>query len=244
MMAVQEGGHRYPADAAAELRILVPRSIWTVLNEIGPQFERTSGYKLNIVTEIAATLAQRINDGERFDVFISPPHQMNQLVKNGKIIANTRTAIARSRIGIEVRAGDSKPDISSVDAFKRALLNAKSIGYLKPEGTSGAYLAGLFDRLGIAEAIKSKIIRPETDIVSELVAKGEIELGMVVITQILTTPGVELVGPIPCELQFYVAWSGGVSANSAAPNVAKALIKFLTGPTALPVLRAQGMEPG
>jgi molybdate transport system substrate-binding protein len=105
-------------------------------------------------------------------------------------------------------------------------------------------LAGLFDRLGIAEAIKSKVIRPETDIVSELIAKGGIELGMVVITQILTTPGVELVGPIPRELQFYVAWSGGVSANSATPNVARELIEFLIGPIALPVFKAQGMEPG
>lgn len=244
-MTVLEVRHGYPANtAAAELRILIPRSIWTVLNEIGPQFERASGYKLNVVTGLAATLAQRINDGESFDVFISPPPQMNQLIQNRKIIANTRTAIARSGIGVEVRAGESKPDIGSVDAFKRALLDAKSIGYLKQEGTSGVYLAGLFDRLGIAEAIKSKVIRPETDIVSELVAKDEIELGMVVITQILTTPGVELVGPIPRELQFYVAWSGGVSTNSAAPNVARELIKFLTGPVALPVLKAQGMEPG
>ena len=244
MMAVQEKCHGYPADAAAaELRILIPRSIWTVLNEIGPQFERTSGYKLDVVTDLAATLAQHINDGEGFDVFISPPAQMNQLIQNSKIIANTRTAIARSGIGVEVRAGEPKPDIGSIDAFKRALLDAKSIGYLKQEGTSGVYLAGLFDRLGIAEAIKSKVIRPETDIVSELVGKGEIELGIVVITQILTTPGVELVGPIPRELQFYVAWSGGVNANSAAPNVSRELIRFLTGPISLPVLKAQGMEP-
>jgi len=244
-MTVQEGRHGCPADAAAaELRILIPRSIWTVLNEIGPQFEITSGYKLNVVTDLAATLAQRIHDGESFDLFISPPAQMNQLIQSNKIIANTRTAIARSGIGVQVRAGKPKPDIGSVEAFKRALLNAKSIGYLKPEGTSGVYLAELFDRLGIAEAINSKVIRPETDIVSELVAQGEIELGMVVITQILTTPGVQLVGPIPRELQFYIAWSGGVSANSAAPNVAMELIKFLTGPTALPVLKVQGMEPG
>ncbi len=137
-----------------------------------------------------------------------------------------------------------EPDIGTVDAFKRTLLNAKSIGYLKQEGTSGAYLHGLFDRLGISEAIRSKVIRPETDVVSELVAKGEIELGMVVITQIMTTPGVALVGPIPQELQSYVRWSGAVSANSAAPEVARDLIRFLAGPTALPVLKAQGMEPG
>lgn len=105
-------------------------------------------------------------------------------------------------------------------------------------------MQGLFERLGILDAIKPKVVRPETDIVSKLVAKGEIELGMVVITQIMTTPGVELVGPIPHELQFYVRWSGAVSANSTAPEVARDLLKFLTGPTAIPVLRAQGMEPG
>jgi molybdate transport system substrate-binding protein len=231
------------AATGAELRILTPRAIWTVLNEIGPQFEQSSGYKLNVVTEIAATLVKRINDGEKFDIFVGPPAQINQLIQNGKITAESRTPIAKSGIGVEVRAGAPKPDISSVEAFKRALINAKSVGFLK-EGASGVYLAGVLDRLGIAEAIKSKVIRPETDIVSELVAKGEIELGMVVITQILTTPGVELVGPIPQEIQSYVSWSGGVSANSAAPEMAKELLKFLTGPAAAPVLKTQGMEPG
>jgi molybdate transport system substrate-binding protein len=229
---------------SAELKIMTPRSMWTVLKEIGPDFERSSGYKLNVVTDIAATLADRIIAGENFDIFIGPPVQIERVIKGNKVIPDTRTAIARSGIGVEVRAGAPKPDISSVDAFKRAVLNAKSVGYLKQEGTSGAYLAGLFDRLGIAEEIKSKVVRPETDVVSERVAKGEIELGMVVITQIMTTPGVELVGPIPQEIQYYVRWSGGVSTNSAAPEVAKELIKFLTGSTALPVLKAQGMEPG
>jgi molybdate transport system substrate-binding protein len=229
---------------AGELKILTPRSMWTVLKEIGPQFERASGYKLNVVTGIAATLADRIIDGESFDVFIGPPAQMNRVLQREKVVADTRTAIARSGIGVEVRAGAPKPDIGSVAAFKQALLNAKSIGYLKQEGTSGAYLHDLFERLGIAGAIAPKLVRPETDIVSELVAKGDIELGMVVITQIMTTPGVDLVGPIPHELQFYVRWSGGVSTGSAAPQVAKEFIEFLAGPAALPVLKSQGMEPG
>ena len=230
--------------AAAELKILTPRSMWTVLKEIGPQFEVSSGYKLTVVTDIAATLADRIIQGEAFDIFIGPPVQMNRVVQNNKVLAETRRAIAHSGIGVEVRAGAPKPNISSVEAFKLALLNAKSIGYLKQEGTSGSYLHGLFERLGIWNVIKSKVVRPETDIVSELVAKGEIELGMVVITQIMTTPGVEFVGPIPHEVQSYVRWSGAVSANSAAPQVARDLLKFLTDPTALPVLKAQGMEPG
>ena len=228
--------------AAAELKILAPRSMWTVLNEIGPQFEASSGFKLTVVTDIAATLADRIIQGEAFDIFIGPPVQMNRVDR--KVLAETRTAIAHSGIGVEVRAGAAKPDISSVEAFKSALLNAKSVGYLQQDGTSGAYLHGLFERLGILDAIRSKVVRPETDIVSELVAKGEIELGMVVTTQIMTTPGVELVGPIPHELQSYVRWSGAVSANSAAPQVAGDLLKFLTGPIAIPVLKTQGMEPG
>jgi molybdate transport system substrate-binding protein len=232
------------ASEAAELKIMTPRSMWTVLKEIGPQFERTSGYKLNVVTDIAATLADRIVDGESFDIFVGPPAQMNRVVQAKKVIPDTRTPIANSGIGVEVRAGAPKPDISSVDAFKRTLLNAKSIGYLRQEGTSGAYLHGLFERLGIADAIRSKVVRPETDIVSELVAKGEIELGMVVITQIMTTPGVDLVGPIPHEVQSYVRWSGGVGTNSSVQQTAKELIKFLTGPVAVPVLKAQGMEPG
>ena len=108
---------------------------------------------------------------------------------------------------------------------------------------SGIYVHGLLERLGIAEAVKSKVTRPESDIVSELVAKGEVELGMVVITQILTTPGVELVGPLPPEIQSYVAFAAGVSVSSQAPDAATQLIRFLLGPTAIPVIKAQGMEP-
>jgi len=240
LAVLSQGSHAI----AAELKVFAPRSMWTVLKEIGPQFEVSSGFKLIVVTDIAATLADRIIEAEPFDIFIGPPAQMDRLVQANRVIADTRISIARSGIGVEVRAGAPKPDISSVDAFKRALLNAKSIGYLKQDGTSGAYLHRVFERLGIADAIKSKVVRPETDIVSELVAKGELELGMVVITQIVTSPGVDLVGPIPHELQSYVRWSGVVSAGSTAPQVAKELLNFLTGPTVLPVLKAQGMEPG
>ena len=154
------------------------------------------------------------------------------LIRDGKVVADTRIDLVRSGIGVEVRAGATKPDISSVDAFKRALLNAKSIGYLKVG--SGAYLAPLLERLGIADAIASKVTRPDTDVVSELVAKGEVELGMVVITQIMTTPGVELVGPLPPEIQSYVTFTGGVGANAKAPDAAKALLEFLQRPVAAP----------
>lgn len=226
---------------ASEIRVWTARAFATVLAEIGPQFERETGHKLNIVSDLPAAFERRVKAGEQFDILISGSSPVDEWIKNGRILAETRVDIARSGIGVEVRAGARKPDISSVEAFKRALLEAKSIAYLRVG--SGNYLAGLLERLGIAEAIKAKVTRPETDIVSELVAKGEVELGMVVITQILTTPGVNLVGPLPSEIQSYVVFSAGVSENSKVPDAAKQLLKLLTGAKAIPVIRAQGMEP-
>jgi molybdate transport system substrate-binding protein len=233
-------GHADSANAP-EIKVWTARAIATVLAEVGPQFERTTGYKLAISSDLPGAFARRANAGEPFDILISGSAPVDEWIKEGKIIAGTRADIARSGIGVEVRAGARKPDVSSVEAFKRALLEANSIAYLKVG--SGVYLAGMLERLGIAEAIKSKVTRPESDIVSELVAKGEVELGMVVITQILTTPGVELVGPLPPEIQSYITFTAGISANSKAPEAAGRLIKFLTGPAATPVIKAQGMEP-
>jgi molybdate transport system substrate-binding protein len=232
---------RHDRAEAADIRIFTTRAIMTVVEKIGPEFERMTGHTLDITTDIAIRMVRRIEAHEPFDFLVASPSQMDELVRQGKIAAETRTNLVRSGIGVEVRAGAPKPDISSVEAFKRALLNAKSVGYLK-EGQSGVYLATLLERLGIAEAIAAKTTRPDTDIVSELVAKGEIELGMVVITQIMTTPGVELVGPLPAEIQSYITFAAGVSANAKAPEAARDLLKYLRGPAALPVITAQGME--
>jgi len=227
---------------ASEITVWTQRAIATVLVEVGPTFEQQTGHKLKVTSDLTARFVQRMDAGDPFDILVSTvPELMDELVQRGRIIADTRTPLVRSGIGVEVRAGAPKPDISSVDAFKRALLNAKSIGYLR--AGSGAYLARLFERLGIADAIKAKVTRPERDIVSEMVAKGELEIGMVVITQILTTPGVDLVGPLPPELQQYVEFVASVSADSKVRPAAMELIKFLKGPVARPVIRSQGMEP-
>jgi len=204
----------------AAIKVLTTRAIATVLNEAGAEFEQITGHKLNVTTDIAIRMVRRIQAGESFDVLVASPEQIDTLIEEGKIIAETRTNLARSGIGVEVRAGALKPDISSVEALKRALLDAKSVAYLK-EGQSGIYLAALIERLGLTEALKSKVVRPDSDTVSELVAKGEVELGLVVITQILTTHGVELVGPLPPELQSYIVFTAGVSTNSRAPAAAK-----------------------
>ena len=229
-----------PCARAAELQVWTARVGATVLAEIGPEFERTTGHTLKVSVDLPAPFLQRIKAGEPFDVLISTAGPIDGLIQEGRLVKQTRATFARSGIGVEVRKGARKPDISSVDAFKRAVLDAKSIAYLRIG--SGAYLHGLFERMGIADSIAAKTTRPETDIVSELVAKGEIELGMVVSTQILTTPGVDFVGPLPPEIQHYIVFVGAVSASSKAPDAARELMQFLRSPRALGVIEAQGME--
>jgi molybdate transport system substrate-binding protein len=227
---------------AADLKIFSSRAVATVLGKVGPTFEASSGYKLNVIVDLTPTLDRRVRAGEQVDVIVALPPLIDNLIKEGRAIADTRTNLVRSGLGLEIPAGAIKPDIRTVDAFKRTLLSLKSIGYLKTP--AGLHLDQEFARLGIADAIRAKAVRPDTDIVSQLVAKGEIEAGMVVITQILTTPGVELVGPLPNELQYYVAFVGAVSTTSTVPGPARDLLKFLTGPVAIPIIKSQGMEPG
>jgi molybdate transport system substrate-binding protein len=228
---------------AAEIKVLTPRAVSTVLAEIGSQFERATGNKITVSVDLAAVATRRVQSGEAFDILVAAPGQVDALVKEGKLAGDSVTNLVKSGIGVEAKAGAPKPDIGSVEAFKRALLAAKSIAYLK-QGQSGLAVAKAIERIGLTDALKAKLTLPDDDVVSEMVAKGEVELGMVVITQIMTSPGVELVGPLPPELQSYVTFAGGVGTASKAPDAARELIKFLKGPVALPVLKAQGMEPG
>jgi len=231
-----------PAGAAAdEIRVWTTRAIATVLAEVGSEFERATGHRLIITSDLPPAFQRRFDAGEVVDVLISGSSPVDEWIRAGKIAAETRAEIARSGIGVEVRAGSRKPDIGTVDAFKRALLNTRSIAYLKVG--SGVYLEGLFQRLGMSSTLESKTIRPDSDIVSELVAKGEVELGMTVITQILTTSGVDFVGPLPPEIQSYITFVAGVGSQSRAPKAASELITFLGGPKATAVIKAQGMEP-
>jgi molybdate transport system substrate-binding protein len=223
---------------AADIKIFTSRAIATVLEKVGSDFERISGDRLHVISGFSPVFVKQIHAGEPFDVVVSPPSTLDALIKDGHVLSDSRTDLVRSGVGVAVRRGALKPDLGSVEAFKRALLNARSVGYLPTAG-----VPQLIERLGIGDAIKSKTTIPNTDIVSELVAKGEIELGVVVITQILTTPGVELAGPLPPEIQFYTTFTAGVGAKSKVPGEARALIKFLIGPVATPVIKAQGMEP-
>ena len=228
---------------AAEITVFTPRAGATLLTEIGPQFERATGHKINVSVDLAAVLARRVKAGEPFDLLLAAPGQIDGLVKDGKLAPDSVTNVIKSGIGVEVKAGAAKPDVSTVDAFKQTLLAAKSIAYLK-EGQSGIAVAKAIERIGLSEVLKPKLNLPDADVVSDMVAKGEVELGMVVVTQIMTSPGVALAGPLPPELQSYITFAGAVGTTAKAPDAARALMKFLKGPEALAVMKAQGMEPG
>jgi len=226
---------------AAELKILSGRALKGAFGELSPQFETATGHKLVIEFSSFAALKRKINAGETFDVAILSPAMINDLIQRGKVSADTRTKLGRTGVGVAVRKGATKPDISSVEAFKRAMLDAKSVAHSK-EGTSRKVLFAAFDRLGIAAEMKPKLkayARPEG-----AVAAGEAELGVTGIGPILAAPGAELVGGFPPEIQSYVAFSAGVSTVSTQGDAARALIQYLAGPAAAQVLKAHGIEPG
>jgi molybdate transport system substrate-binding protein len=231
------------AASAAELKIFGSRVTKMVMTDLGPPFEQASGFKPVVVTDVAAVLKRRIEQGEAFDLAVLANFQADALIKAGLLLADTRADVMKTGIGVAVKRGAPKPDISTVEAFKRTLLAAKSITYLK-EGASTIHLDALFARIGIAEALAPKTVKPDTESVSERVAAGESELALIVIPNILSVPGAELVGPLPAEIQAYVTFTAAASARSQNLDVARDLIQRLKAPATVPVLKAYGMEPG
>jgi molybdate transport system substrate-binding protein len=226
---------------AAEVRVFSSNALKTVLEELAPQFEKASGHKLIVTFKSAAALKADIEKGEAFDVAILTASALDDLLKQGKLAAATRTEIARSGAGVAVRKGAPKPDISTTDTFKRAMLNAKSITFVE-QGATGIYLKTLFVRLGIADELKPKIKLAATA-AAAAVANGEAEIGMTQISEILPFAGAELVGPLPPEIQVYTNFPAAISASAKAAEPASALIKYLSTPEAGAVLKAKGLEP-
>lgn len=228
----------------AEIKLLSVVALGPALSELVPQFERTTGHKLVIQYGSSPTFKQQIEAGQMFDFAILTAPIIDELAKQGKVIGGTRAVIARSGIGVAVRADAPGSDISSVDSFKRALLGARSITYA-PEGAIRIHLPKVFDRLGVAEEMKIKTEpRKSVDLVLQTVANGEAELGFATIGAILSVRGTKLLGPFPAELQDYVVFTAAVGTTAKDAEAAKALIKFLTAPAAIPVIKAKGMEPG
>ncbi len=229
---------------AEEIRVLALQSPHRVLDEVAPEFQRRTGHK---IIEIASTeempihLHRRIQAGEVFDAAFLVPEMMVELANTRLIDPATLTKLLRVPIGLAVKAG-ARPDISSVDAFKRTVLNASSVAYLKA-GISGPHLQKLFEGFGIAEEITRKSIRPETDTVGEFVARGEAEVGITAIATLIATPGIDIVGPIPRELQAYVTFEGAVGTRAKDPSAVRKLLEFLSEPYTVAVFGRKGMEP-
>jgi molybdate transport system substrate-binding protein len=226
-----------------DLRVMISDGMKTVVEELTPQIEHAIGRKLAVQFNSSKNLRDKIQAGEPFDAAILTSDVLDDLIKQGKIAPAGRAEISRTGLGVGVRAGAPKPDISTPGALKKTLLAAKSISF-NPTGASAAHTYDMFSRMGITDAVKPKLMldaeagRPQMN-----VAGGKTELVISLIPEIRFFPGVDLVGPIPPDYQSYVNFAGGIAANARDAEGAKALIQFLTGPAVVPVLKAKGMEP-
>jgi len=233
--------------SAAEIRVMISGGLTAAYKELVPEFERLTGNKVltaygpSMGTTVNA-IPVRLERGEPADVLIMVGYALGDLVKQGKVIADSRVDLVKSPIGIAVKAGAPKPDISSADTVKRALLAAKSIAY--SDSASGVYVSTeMFQKLGIADAMKDKARKIPATPVGEIVAGGEAEIGLQQISELKPVQGIDIVGPLPDDLQKITLFSAGIAAVSKEPDAGRALIKFLASPTASAVIVKSGMEP-
>ena len=231
--------------AAAEIKVLTAGAFKQVLLVLVPDFEKQTGHKVILENDTVGALTKRIEGGEAFDLAVLTPAAVNDLSTKGKFVAGSRTNLGRVGVGVVVKEGAPKPDISSVDAFKKTLLAAKSVAYIDPAagGSSGIYVSGLLDKLGVAADVKPKAKLIPGGAVAEHIARGEAEIGIHQISEILPVKGITLVGPLPADIQNYTVYAAGLGANGKESEAAKALLKTLSGPAAADVLKSKGMEP-
>ena len=207
--------------------------------ELIAQFERETGHKIVVTYGLAAVLKQNFLDGTAADVLLLTSPIVEDLAKQGKVVAGSKVDVARSGVGIGIKAGAPRPDISTADALKNTVLAAKSVGYSK-EGASGVAFARVLERLGIAEQVRAKYKDTGTK-AGEMVVAGDIELGAAQIPELMAVPGVDVVGPLPAELQTVTVFSLGLATEAKAADAARAFIQFLAGPVAAPVYKAKGL---
>jgi molybdate transport system substrate-binding protein len=232
---------------AAEVKVMISGGLTAAYKALVPEFERATGN--TVVTAFGPSMGTtqnaipvRLERGEPVDVLILVGYALDDLIKQGKATADSRTELVRSPIGIAVKAGAPKPDISSVDALKRALLAAKTVAY--SDSASGVYVSTeLFTRLGIAEAMKGKSSMIPATPVGEIVAKGDAELGLQQISELKPVEGIDIVGTLPDAVQKITIYSAGIATTSKEPEAAKSLIQFLASPKAAPVLVKAGLDP-
>ena len=227
---------------AAELRVLAGGAMSGVWADIKPQFEQASGHKLEIFFGTTPNLIKEATSGKPFDVGVVPVEVMQDASARAKFVASPTIDIAHVGLGIAVRSGALKPDISTPEALKQTLLKAQSIASI-PESATGYSIAKVFGRLGITEAMKAKMrAQPNPAQVVAVVAKGEVELGIFLIN-VLTAPGLEVVGPFPAELQQVVVFTAAIGSETKETTAAKDLIEYLKGPAAIAIIKSKGMNP-
>jgi molybdate transport system substrate-binding protein len=230
------------AAQAAEIRVLCSNGLKAVMEDAAAQFERASGHKVVTKFGLAAGFKQQIEAGEAFDLAVLTPALIDDLIKQGKLAADSRAVIARTGLGLMIRAGARKPDVSTTEAFKRSLLGAKSIAFAK-EGASGVAFTALIEKLGIASDLKTKLKPTSTgEEVNDLVVTGGADFGVLPLSEILPVRGAELGGMFPSDVQSYIIMVGAVGSNAKQNAAARELLKFLMAPTTLPMIKAKGME--
>jgi molybdate transport system substrate-binding protein len=235
------------AAQAAEIKVLSANGMKEVMHDLGPKFERATGHSLVVAFATLGVIVQRVQGGEAADVVVIPRQGVERLVQDGKASAGSVTVLARAGIGVVVRKGASRPDIATPEALKQALLAAKSVTYLDPAagGTSGVHFMRVLDRLGIAAEVKPKtILHPHAAAAGALVAKGDAEIGINLIQELMPLPGIDLVGPLPGDLQNTLVYAAATMTGVKDAEAAKALIEFLRTPAAAAVIKAKGLEPG
>src|SRR5262245_652591 len=232
-----------PAFAQAErVTVLSSNGLRAVLQELAPQFEQATGNQVAISFSVAAELKKRIDGGEPFDLAILTPALIDDLIRQGKVVAGSRTPIARTGMALAVQRGASKPDVSSVDALKAVLLSARSIAFAR-EGAGGLFFTALVDRLALGPNLRPKFKMFTTgDDVREAVARGDAEIGVMPLSEVLPAPAIEVLGLFPPAVQDYAVMVAGVSPHAAQSPAVRALIQFLMSPAATTVVTNKGME--
>jgi molybdate transport system substrate-binding protein len=234
-----------PAAHSAEVKVMSTVALTPTLDELTPKYESSSGNKLVVVYSTIADLNKRIQAGETADVMILSRPVLDALQTQGKVAQDSIVNVGSSYVAVGVRTGAPKPDISTAEKLKSALLAAKSISYADPAkgGASGVYFAKVIDRLGIADQMKSKTVLVPGAQAGELVAKGEVEMGIAQASEIASVPGAQVVGPLPGDLNSAIIFAVGIGSMSKDPAAAKSLIELLTSPTGAAVLKSKGMDP-
>ncbi|HMJ31710.1 MAG TPA: substrate-binding domain-containing protein [Xanthobacteraceae bacterium] len=228
---------------AAEIRVLSTQATEEAYRELVPEFEKATGHK--VATTFTGTLDanKRLAAGESYDLLIMSASSIDEHIKGGKVAPGSRVDLAKSGVGVGVKSGAPKPDISTTDALKKAILAARSIGY--STGPSGVYVVGLFQRMGIADDIKGKLKQTPTGVfVGSIIASGEAEIGFQQVSELSHFAGVDYVGPLPADVQQFTMFSSGIIVGAKEADGAKALVKFITAPAAAAAFKKRGMEPG